>query len=159
MYTVRDGQRELRFDGELLSSSTSAGPGRTRWVEFELYRTAGGLYVLSRVGRSRYYHDMSCDTVRRNRIAAQAFSDVDLAYYLPCQDCSPRPELVSDKVAPEQPRYWAQVSDSAEGVVASLQKFDPSGTRYLTNVARRLLEDASVKDEEIRSEFYVEIVE
>lgn len=153
---VRDGQRQLEFDGELLAMSTSKSIGRTRWVEFELYRTVGGQYVLSRVGRSVYYHDPSCPVVKRNRIPAVFFDEIDHEDMLPCESCMPHPSSEDAQVCPEQPRYWAQVSSEAEGIVESLQKFDDNGTRYLTNVARRLLTEASARDDAIRDEFYHE---
>lgn len=158
MFVIRDGERSLKFDGELLAASTSGGIGRTRWVEFSLYRTAGGSYVLSRVGRSLYYHDPSCGVVRRNKITPTPFNEIDESYQ-PCETCAPHPVSVLDAVCAEQPRYWAQLSDTAEGVVASLMKFDPNGARYLTNVARRLLVDASVKDKSIHDEFMVELID
>ena len=157
--SVRDGARELRFDGELLSSSTSGGVGRTRWVEFQLYRTASGHYVLTRIGQSRYYHSPSCSTVRRNRIQPQAFADVDLSFYVPCETCTPRVIYDTQEVHPEQPRYWTQVSESARGVVDSLYKVDDAGNSYLTNVARRLLEDASENDEAVREAYYCEYID
>ena len=51
-YEVVNGKRRIRFEGELLATSTSWEQGADRWVEFALYRTASGNYVLSRIGRS-----------------------------------------------------------------------------------------------------------
>lgn len=155
MHVVRDGQRQLRFEGELLAQSSSKSNGRTRWVEFELYRTAGGQYVLSRIGRSLYYHDPGCSVVSRNRIPVESYGEID-PELLPCESCQPHPVSQLDDVCPEQPRYWAQVSETSEGVLTSLYKFDDSGTRYLTNVAKRLLADAAAKDDAIRDEFFSE---
>lgn len=159
MHVVRDGQQELKFDGSLLATSSSGGEGRTRWVEFDLYRTRGGQYILSRVGRSLHYHSAECAVVRRNKIKAGTASDLDSSA-TPCAQCSP--VLTGDphqEVYPEQARYWAQVSSTADGVIGSLYKWDDSGARYLTNVARRLLTDAAARDEAIRTEFYTEYID
>ena len=148
MHVVRDGQRELEFDGVLLSSSSSQRYGSPRWVEFELYRTVGGQYILSRTGWSTCYHLATCDVVSRNRIELTDRSNLsELA--TPCRDC--RPEAHDGLIAPEQPRYWAQVSETPSGVVSSLYKYDDDGTRYLTHVAKRLLSDASREDSAIRN--------
>jgi hypothetical protein len=61
-------------------------------------------------------------------------------------------------VSPEMPRYWAQVSDTAEAVVDSLYKYDEAGARYLTGVAERLLEEASVVDAAIEGAYRVETI-
>lgn len=155
MHVVRDGQRELEFDGVLLSSSSSRRNNSPRWVEFELYRTAGGQYVLSRVGRSTCYHRAECAVVGRNRIELLDRSALSSGS-TPCWDC--RPDDTDDLVAPEQPRFWAQVSETPAGVVSSLYKFDDEGTRYLTHVAKRLLADAARQDAAIRAIFLREHV-
>lgn len=156
MHVVKDGQRSLSFEGTMLSSSTSKEYGRTRWVEFELYRTNGGQYVLSRVGKSICYHRPACSVVSRNHIDPISRDEVD-PEYVACPDCQPLP---SDRmVCPEQPRHWAQVSETPDGVLSSLHKYDEHGTRYLTHVAKRLLADAAGRDEDIRDVFLSEHVE
>lgn len=156
MHVVKDGQRELEFDGELLSTSSSHRPGSARWVEFNLYRTVGGQYVLSRIGKSTCYHRADCAVVSRNRIDMQTQASLD-SDATPCWECTP--DAFDDLVAPEQPRYWAQVSETASGVVSSLYKYDSDGTRYLTNVAKRLLNDGARLDSDLRSIFLRERVE
>jgi hypothetical protein len=157
MFVVRDGSRQLKFDGEKLAESSSRARGRTRWVEFQLYRTAGDQYVLARIGASLYYHQEKCPVVKRNRIPAVRTEEVSTAM-VPCETCSPVP-AVEDVLYPEEPRYWGMVALDAESIVSALQKYDADGTRYLTNVARRLLEDAAKIDDEIYSAYYEEIVE
>jgi hypothetical protein len=154
MYVVRDGSRQLKFEGEKLSESSSRTRGRTRWVEFQLYRTSGGQYVLARIGVSLYYHKADCDVVRRNRIEPVATEEVSSAL-VQCPECSPVP-MYEDVLYPETARYWSQVSDSPQGVVESLYKYDDSGARYLTHVSRRLLEDAARIDDGISEAFYEE---
>ena len=48
----RDGEPDLRFVGTLLASAAPDFRGQDRWREYRVYRTAGGAYVFSRVGRS-----------------------------------------------------------------------------------------------------------
>ena len=51
-HTVRARERELVFVGELLGSSSSHSPGKTRWSEVEIYQTVDGEYVVAGIGRS-----------------------------------------------------------------------------------------------------------
>src|SRR4051812_22603380 len=114
MYEVRDNKRTMKFDGVLLAFSTSYRPGVKRWIEFGLYRTIGGSYVLSRVGETHLYHDPSCAVAERNgltvipRVALRDGS-------VPCDVCHPE-RTMGEMVSPELPRYWAQRSDTPEAV-------------------------------------------
>lgn len=156
-YTVRDGVRKLQFDGELLAHSSSREPGRPRWVEFSLYRTLKGTYVIYRVGQSAIFHARDCQTVTRNRLSA--VDGAELAReFVPCKTCRPA-RLDMDGVYPETPRYYAQTSETAKGIISSLTRFDDNGTAYLTNVARDLLALAAEGDERIADAFYVEEIE
>lgn len=154
MYTVKDGDRTLKFEGTELASSSSKSRGKYRWVEFKLFKTAGGDYVLYRLGATLYYHSGFCDVVRRNSIDPLP-AEVISHNLQPCERCSPQRD-VDTLLYPEISRHWAQVSTSADGVVASLKKYDDNGTEYLTGVARRLLEEAAKKDEGISQAFYTE---
>jgi hypothetical protein len=156
MYEVKDNKRTLKFDGVLLAFSTSFRPGVKRWIEFGLYRTTGGSYVLSRVGETHLFHSVDCAVAERNgltkipRIALREGS-------VPCDVCHPERET-DELVSPEMPRYWAQVSDTADAVVDSLYKYDEAGARYLTGVAERLLEEASAVDPAIEGAYRVETI-
>ncbi|MCZ2099462.1 MAG: hypothetical protein LC121_25015 [Anaerolineae bacterium] len=51
----RDDARPLRFTGEAIaraSSKTTDGPGSQRWLALRLYRTAAGMLVAERIGRT-----------------------------------------------------------------------------------------------------------
>lgn len=157
MHIVRDGSSNLKFDGDKLAESSSRTYGRTRWVEFQLYRTVGGQFVVARIGVSLYYHKAECPVVSRNKLKAVDVADVP-ADRVACETCSPVPHL-EDVLYPETPRYWAQVIDSGQGVVESLYKYDDLGARYLTNVARTLLSTAARIDPEIEDAFFNQIVE
>lgn len=157
LYRVRDGVRTLEFSGGKLAESSSRLPKKPRWVEFSVYRTPKGQYVLSRVGYSVFYHSKACYTVSRNSL-----SPVDgltlPPEYIACDICKPN-RVHEDGVFPETPRFAAWVCTDALGVVNSLMKEDDNGTEYLTNVARRLLVDASKLDPDIADAFYVDRIE
>jgi hypothetical protein len=163
MYEVKDGsKRLLQFEGSHLAFASSYRPGRSRWVEFTLYRTDGGQYVLSRVGMTKIFHLTDCSIATKNN------TPVVPAIALPqdavgCPDCRPVRELahlIEDEgdVCMETPRYWAQVSETPEAVVDAVYKYNDAGARYLTEVAQRLLDDASEVDEAVKRVYLTETV-
>lgn len=156
MYEVRDSKRTLKFDGVLLAYSTSYRPGVKRWIEFALYRTTGGSYVLSRVGETHLYHLPTCAIAERNGLTKIPRAGLREGS-VPCDVCHPE-RSTGEMVSPEMPRYWAQVSETADAVVDSLYKYDEQGARYLTGVAERLLEEASQVDPAIESAYRVETI-
>jgi hypothetical protein len=155
MLEVRDGARTLQFNGTLLGESTSWKKGSTRWIEFKLYKTESGSYILSRVGVSLIFHGSTCPLVKRyglQEIECQELrSDA-----LPCEECCP--DHSAALVFPEKSRYWAQVSEEATAVLDALYKYDDGGARYLTNVAQRLLDTAGKADQNISNIYKVEII-
>ncbi len=155
MHEVKDGTRILQFNGKLLAASSSWRRGSTRWIEFELYKTENGSYVLSRIGVSLVFHGAACPLVKRYGLSEVTVDSVE-ADSIPCEQCSPT--LQVDLVFPEKPRYWAQVSDEPDAVLEALYKYDQGGARYLTKVAERLLEEASVKDKGIEKMYRIELI-
>jgi hypothetical protein len=155
MFEVKDGQRTLQFNGTKLGKSTSWRPGSDRWIEFELYRTESGSYILSRIGVSLIYHAGNCPLVRKYGLHDQSSDELDDSWQ-PCAEC--RPTLEAPMVFPEKQRYWAQVSNDPQAVLDALYKRDDSGARYLTRVAERLLETAADKDPEIDSIYRIELI-
>lgn len=156
-FSVRDGVRKLEFAGTKLSESSSRVPNKPRWVEFSVFKTPKGQYVLSRVGYSIFFHAKDCYTVARNSLSAVDGLELS-GDYIACSTCRPKRADI-DGVFPETPRYAAWVCSDALGVVNSLMKEDENGTEYLTNVARRLLVDASLLDPDIADAFYVDRIE
>lgn len=156
MIQVRDGNRTLQFDGEALATSTSRRPRSPRWIEFNLYKTRSGSYVLSRVGHSVIFHHPECKIARKYQLPESPVHELSRAF-TPCEECEP--DLVSfPLVCLEQPRYWAQVFDSPAGVLDALYKYDDMGARYLTFVAQRLMEDASRRDLAVAQAYQVETI-
>lgn len=159
MYEVLNGKRTLRFEGALLAFSSSYREGSPRWVEFSLYRTSGGSYVLARVGQTKVYHMYGCPVVSRNSPPKTTIHALNEGAS-PCNQCYPPSATVSGdvEVFVEMPRYWATISESPTGVVDALYKYNESGARYLTKVAEQLLEEASEVDQNISSAYRVEDV-
>jgi len=155
MHEIRDGSRTLKFSGSMLGKSSSWRKGSTRWIEFSLYKTESGSYVLSRIGVSLVYHAAACPLVKRYGLVESSTEDMT-EDSIPCDEC--KPSLQAPIVFPEKYRYWAQVSDEPEAVLEALYKYDNGGARYLTNVAQRLLEDASALDSKIESVYKVEMI-
>jgi hypothetical protein len=155
MYEVKDGSRTLKFSGKVLGQSSSWRKGSTRWIEFSLYKTENGSYVLSRVGVSLIYHGAACPLVKRYGLI-EASTESLREDAISCEECGPNNTLPI--IFPEKYRHWAQVSDDPEAVLEALYKYDTGGARYLTNVAQRLLEEAAGIDEKIESVYRVEMI-
>jgi hypothetical protein len=151
-HQVRDGERTLQFDGVLLAESSSHRRGNPRWVEFQLFRTKGGNYILSRIGKTVVFHGVDCGLVSQYRLR-EGYVDLDA---WPCESCNPYHD--EPQLYPERIRYWAQVMRAPSAVVEALMKIDESGARYLTLVAQRLLHQASEADSGIANAYRVEIV-
>lgn len=155
MIQVKDGSRTLQFNGKLLGKSSSWRGGSTRWIEFELYKTESGSYVLSRIGVSVTFHTGACHLVRRYGL--QEISTTELKQdAVPCLECQPSFDVAV--VFPEKDRYWAQVSEDPTAVLDALYKHDAAGARYLTHVAQRLLETAAAIDTGIESIYKIEMI-
>lgn len=154
-HRILDMNRTLEFEGELLSNSSSWKPGTQRWVEFFLYKTASGTYVLSRVGLSNLYHRTECAIAKRNKLKLSDAAGLE-ANAQGCEICRPSLE---GTVCAEEPRYWAQVCADAQSVIESCWKYDEHGAHYYTLVARRLLEGASRVDPAIESSYSIEYID
>jgi hypothetical protein len=155
MFSVRDGDRSLQFIGNLLAKSSSERPGAFRWIEFELYKTESGSYILSRVGVSLIFHGAACALVSRYKLKEKPNYELSPAA-TPCEECGPDSSL--DLVFPEKFRYWAQVSSTPEGVLEALYKESKDGVWYLTSVAQRLLEGAAKVDFGISEVYNFEVI-
>lgn len=155
MHEVKDGSRTLQFEGRLLGESTSWRRGSTRWIEFKLYKTESGSYILSRVGASLVFHGAACPLVKRYSLVERS-TDQLLDDAIPCEECEPNLNL--PVIFPEKYRNWAQVSEDPDAVLEALYKYDNGGARYLTNVAQRLLEQAAEVDEGIEAIYRVEMI-
>lgn len=158
MLSVRDGQRILQFEGREIGFSTSQRKGADRWIEFILYRTAEDRkYILSRVGYSKFYHLPDCEISQRSNLDESPRGDLRPGD-VPCEECHPN---LSDfpLVSFEKEKHWARVYSTPEEVIEGLTKVNlRSGNRYMTSVARRLLEDAGSIDDEIYDSYSIETI-
>lgn len=145
---VKDGQRILEFDGEEIGFSSSQRRDSFRWIEFRLYKTKSGKYILSRIGFSNLYHLPDCEIAERSKLDESTRDEIlDTDY--PCPECRPDLDLLPF-VCFEREKHWARVYASADEVLGGLMKTDiSSGIKYMTAVARRLLEDAATVDDAI----------
>lgn len=156
MYEVKNGARILRFEGEVLATSSSKRPGSPRWIEFSLFKTDKGSYVLSRVGVSHVYHSSVCQLVSRYGLHEASVDDLP-PIAVPCEECDP--DYSDPIIYPETYRHWTLVTDDPETVLEALYKPDSrSNTKYLTRVAERLLEDASRVDAAIDQAYRIEYI-
>ena len=155
MFEVKDGSRTLQFEGRMLAESSSWRRGSVRLIEFVLYRTENGSYILSRIGVSLIYHVADCPLVRLYALI-EALPNVLEKDATPCEECQPNKSLPI--IFPEKYRYWAQVSEEPKPVLDALYKYDLNGARYLTNVAERLLQEAGQNDEKIDAIYRVEMI-
>jgi len=157
MIQVKDGDRTLQFNGKLLGQSSSYRGDSLRWIEFKLYKTENGSYVLSRIGVSIVYHSAVCHLVKRYNLIEVSTHDLrNPRQMTPCDLCSP--SLSAGVVFPEKDRNWAQVSDDPNAVLEALYKYDDSGARYLTHVAQRLMFDAAALDKAIDAVYRIEVI-
>jgi hypothetical protein len=144
MIHIKDGDRTLQFNGELLGKSSSWRRGSLRWIEFELNKTV-------------VYHGAACHLVKRYNLQDVPVANLQSRENMvPCDSCSP--SFAAEIVFPEKNRHWAQVSENPDAVLEALYKYDDSGARYLTHVAQRLLEEASNADRGISDVYRVEII-
>lgn len=144
-----------KFAGLHLAHSSSWREGCTRWADIDLYRTASGKYVVNQIGQSALYHVCECPDVRRNaRVGMLAMvSERDVACR--CVDSTDP----STRVFWEIPLSTVTVLDSAEDVVRFLTKVDPKGVSYLTTLARSLLSEAAMMDEDVHDATAVRFVD
>ncbi len=147
MFSVKDGDRTLQFNGTLLAKSTSERRGAYRWIEFELYKTETESYILSRTGVSLIFHGAACQLVSKYKLTESSTNTLHQES-VPCEECQPDDSL--DLVFPEKYRHWALVTNDPDSVVQALYKYDEKNSvYYLTSVAQRLLEKAARVDIEI----------
>jgi len=159
MFQVNDGDRTLQFEGELLAHATSRRDDSERWVEFDLYRTKGGSYVVARTGRSRLFHAKDCKVVRKRKHQPAQVATLE-ADSLACSLCHPVVSIdrAHELIYPEQPLYWAQACPTPEAAVESLASYDYDGNRYFTNVARDLITKAAKVDSELGDAYFIETI-
>lgn len=142
-YQVRGNGTVLNFDGTKIASASSRDRD-PRWIEFTLYRADTGQYVVDRVGKSIQYHKQGCKVVEQNYLSNVSSEQVP-GHFVPCERCKPS-RFDPEGLFPERERPYFQTCDTPQGVIKFLERRDRDGLRYLTNVVRELLEEASEND-------------
>lgn len=149
-FVVQDGFRRITFDGDLLAKASSERPQPRRWTDLALYRTAGGTYILEKVGSSRVTHVRDCPDVVEDLPRFQEVypgedpDDPEFEYH----SCVPEVFVFPDLLV-EKDRYWAQISENPTSVIKSLMRYRDH-SRWLPRLSMQLLERASELDPEIR---------
>lgn len=142
LYVVHDHGREIDFFGVLLGSSSSYARGKTRWFEVAIYKSQGGKYIVSGVGRTTVVHKASCKHVTSRNVQDQ----LPLPTYMSaCDAC--HPSLADDFLVPELDRQWAQVSDEADAVIERLRLRDADGVFYIPHTSINALNEAATVDD------------
>lgn len=156
-YQIKDRGSILRFEGVKLAESSSRDY-KPRWIEFTLYKTTGGQYIIERVGRSIVFHRGTCRTVEKNNLSSVYCTDIP-SDHEPCEWCRPS-RIDLDGLYPERERPYYIECKTAKGVVRELTSQDrDNDTEYITNVARKLLDDASKMDADIHDHYKIRTIE
>lgn len=146
-YTVYDKGRQIDFEGSLLGSSSSFSKEKPRWFVVEIYKTAGGKYIVAGSGKSRVVHRENCTQLKDKGGAPQ---DAKTGSF-PCESC--RPDL-TQPVVHETNREWAQVSDDPNAIIERLRLRDSDGVMYLPKTSTNAILQAAGNDEGVKRAFY-----
>jgi len=156
MYEIDDGARILRFNGTKLAESSSYHSNSVRWIEFTLYRTTGGTYVLHRVGASLIYHSSVCPLVNKYGLHEEPGYELE-DDAVPCPECKPGP---SDPIVyPEEFRHWTLTTADPTAVIEALYRYDEFNARYLTRVAEVLIRKAAEHDSDLDDAYRIEYIQ
>jgi hypothetical protein len=149
-YKVKSGERTLEFDGKCIAQSSSFKSDSVRWVDFSLYVTTAGNYILERIGQSDVYHSLACSVVDRNKLSYDP--DDELTHnHVGCEICLP--DRYYDTIVLERPRYFALVTESPDAILEALHKKDKNNTKYMTYVAQKLIEEAIIHDKRLEKQY------
>jgi hypothetical protein len=164
---LQDGNRTVRFDGQLLGSTTSeytqSGFHKARWTVFEIYRTTEGGYVISKIGKSRIVHSSQrCVSLKNNTDPLQKVQLTD-------QDFDDEIYEFCDPQLPEWQQCWtddsldratygylendhaaATFADSPVGAVSLCYSRDRLGAFDISWIAKATLKEAGQVDEDLK---------
>lgn len=160
---LRDGDRIVHFDGELIGQATSEyTPSRfhkVRWTEIRIYRTTDAKYVITKIGKSRVVHAReNCKVLKNNE---DPLTKVDL------DDPSADYEFC-DPQLPDWQQCWTDESldrasygylenvhaavtpaDNPAGAIAACYSRDRQGVFSLSWLAKQALENAFDNDDDL----------
>jgi hypothetical protein len=155
-FNIVDGTRPLTFTGHQVAAADSQSGFDVRWTELTLYQTTSGKYILEKVGRSDVFHSERCrrgtkgvrfdtleDAVPVDADDNDTFEDI----FVPCTDC--KPDYTVQPAWVERDIASVSMFETASQMVDSLYRPDRDKPRFLSRVARILLEKAALDDPEI----------
>ena len=146
-FTVYDKGRQLDFEGFHLATSSSFAPSKIRWFVVDIYKTVGGKYIVAGSGKSKVIHKEHCSLMKEKNVKLSPA----LKNSVPCVSC--RPSLTED-VAHEINREWAQVSDNPKAIIERLRLRDNDGVWYLPTTSLNAILAASELDDAIKHAYY-----
>lgn len=146
-YSLFDKGRQLDFEGYHLATATSYTNKKPRWFVVDIYKTLGGKYIVSGMGKSLIVHRVNCDQMKDKNPLLRLPEPKSI----PCPVCQPS---LSENVVHEINREWAQVSDDPRAVIERLRLKDTDGVYYIPSTSMTVLLEAADKDEGIKQAFY-----
>lgn len=165
-FETKDGPRRISFVGWRLGEASSAPANEfpSRWTELRLFKTVGGQYILEKVGCSDVFHNETCPVEpgkqrrgkRWNSLWDAMPEEADElespeAIFVPCATCTP--SFDDEPVWVEKDIYSTSTFTTAEEVLRALYRPDTrnAANKYLSRVARSLLDQAVEKDVALRA--------
>lgn len=140
------------FTGKLLGHATTERENSYRWTEIDIYKTDGGNYIVSRLGKSLIYHtgDSECTNMGIPIKGGRIREDAE-----PCERCDPAvPE--DDDFDPEATFLAEKTMSSSEVVADPRRVADALSTwdkykkmRRLSSVASEALHKAAAADPDL----------
>lgn len=151
-FAVRDGYREIKFNGALLGQSSSKRPYHWRWTDLNLYRTEGGTYILEKIGASRVTHIPECPTAddlpRFQEVYPGHDPDEDEFQYHECV-----PEFFDfPALRVERDRPWIQLSENPDTIIKALIRYR-GDSRMMPRTSTTLLNQAAAVDPAIKQAY------
>lgn len=158
-YALKNEDRILEFDGELIASSTSKRANSLRWLEINIYATESGGFVYETIGRSTVWRPSN----EANPNATLVTPDfiVENADSLQCDPKHPDlalSDMAGKYIVVETDRHRATFSPTAEGLVESAKVSDPDGILFISNTAKNALREAADRHKTIHAAYVVERV-
>lgn len=139
MRTVRDSNRVMRFEADVIASATSHRPGVPRWSELVLYRLASGSYVIWKIGRSAVAHTPDCYLVKPSMPCYLEAGEEARIHRMPCLECLPE---VGDGMDPqtilETTRYTVLQARDADDVRRILMRGNTSQPVIIQKILSQL---------------------
>ena len=162
---VRDSSRKYVFDGVRLSYVSSELPGKDRWTEISIYRTAGGLYIAHKVAVSTVVHYDGCLFITRygkryTSISGIASDEFKMQDRIACPECIRPASAYQDilQTTPEvlrfeRDRHNVWVVETPESVIQALYT-TKKGVKKLGSLAASAIQVSSDRDAPMAAVFY-----